>query len=167
VSTALTVRFTELGVALAGAKDRLRAAVAEELGRAAGNALRDALAAGTRPSFTSRTSYTGRDPWDDDRRWDERDPWDEDRTGYRDRDEDEPDDPVRVRPAGVPPAIAVGLGLWRWWLCRSGSWRGAIALGVAAGVTTVLGGPVIRAVLATIAVAADLLSPAPLTLNTR
>ena len=169
MSTALTLRFAELGLALAGAKDRLRSAVAEELGRVAGNAIRDALVAGARPPFSQRPSYSARDPWDEDRRWDERDPWDDHRGAYAGRyEDDEPTDELHDKPpAGVPPAVAVSLGLWRWWLSRSGSWRGAIAIGLVAGVTTVLGGPLVRAVLATLVVAAELLSPAPLTLDAR
>jgi hypothetical protein len=169
MSGPLVTRLAELAVALTVAKDRLRSAVAEEIGRAAGSALRDALAAGAGRPVVSRPSYAPRDPWDDDRRWDERDPWEDDRTAYRDRhDCDEPDDePTDARPAGIPPAVAVGLGLWRWWLGRRGSWRIAVALGLAAGVTTVLGGPALRAALATLAAAAELLSPTALALDTR
>ena len=168
MTSPLVTRLAELAVALAVAKDRLRVAVAEELGRAAGNALRDALAAGADRPAVARPGYAPRDPWDEERRWDERDPWEDDRTAYRDRyDDDEPDEPTDTRPVGIPPAVAVGLGLWRWWLGRKGSWRVAVALGLAAGLTTVLGGPAVRAALATLAAAAELLAPAPLALDTR
>jgi hypothetical protein len=122
------------------------------------------LAAGTGRSVASRSSDSAREPWDDERRWDGPDPWEDDRSSYRDPDDsdEEPPDPG---PAGVPPAVAVGLGLWRWWLCRSGSWRGAVALGLVASVTTVLGGPVVRAVLTTLAAAAELLAPASLVID--
>lgn len=167
MSSPLTLRFAEAALALAGAKDRLRVAVAEELGRAAGSAIRDVLATGAGRAPAPRSPYSHRDSWSDERRWDERDPWDDDRRGYRDRyDYDEPDDEPSVsQPAGVPPALAVGLGLWRWWLGRSGSWRVAVTLGLAGSFTAFLGGPSIRVILATLAAAAELLSPTPLLLD--
>lgn len=169
----LALRFTELALALTGAKDRLRVVVAEELGRAAGSAIRDTLTAGARSAPVQRPNYSTRDPWNDERRWDERDPWDDNRGMYRDRYEDDdrddetPDSQRDSQPAGIPPTVAVSLGLWRWWLGRSGSWRWAVALGLVAGVTTALGGPAVRAVLATLAVAAELLSPTPLVFDPR
>lgn len=159
----LTMRFGELAIALAGAKDRLRVAVAEELGRAAGSALRDILTAGSDRALVARPSYPRRD-WDEDRRWGEPDPWDEDRyEPARSRyEDDEPDDEHDApQTAGVPQPLAVGLGLWRFWLTR-GSWRGAVTVGIVAGLTAVVGGPVVRAVLTTLAVAAELLTPVPL-----
>jgi hypothetical protein len=169
MSSSLALRFGELAVALASAKDRLRVAVAEELGRTAGSAIRDMLAASVGRSVVPRSSYSARDAWDDQRRWDERDPWDDDRSRYRDRYEydESTEDPPDHRPAGVPPAIVVGLGLWRWWLYRSGNWRGAVALGLAASATAFLGGPVIRAALVTLSAAAELLSPSPLAFDPR
>ena len=160
----LALRFAELALALAGAKDRLRVTVAEELGRSAGSAIRDILTPGTGPAIISPPRYSGRDAWDDDRRWDERDPWDEDRyEPARPRDEDD-DEPTDTRPAGIPQPLAIGLGLWRWWLSR-GSWRGAVTVGLIAGVSALVGGPIVRAVLTTLAVAAELLTPAPLVLE--
>lgn len=161
----LTLRFAELALALAGAKDRLRVAVAEELGRAAGGALRDMLSGSGRP-LAVRPSYPRRDDWDGDRGWGEPDPWDDDRyEPARSRyTEDEPDEEPDTRPATVPQPLAIGLGLWRWWLTR-GSWRSAVAVGLFAGLTAVMGGPVVRAVLTTLAVAAELLTPAPLALE--
>lgn len=167
MSRPLTLRLTELAFAMAGAKDRLRVVVAEELGRAAGCALRDLLAADAGCAPVSRSPYSGRDHRSDERRWDARDPWDDDRTDYRDPyDDDQPEDePQDVKHGGVPPVVAVGLGLWRWWLGRSGSWRAAITVGLAAGLAAVLGGPTVRAILATLAAAAELLSPTPLLLD--
>jgi hypothetical protein len=163
MTSPLATRFAELALTLAGARDRLRVAVAEELGRAAGTAIRDLLAADAGRVTVPRSPYAGRDGWADERRWDERDPWDDGRSGYRGRyEDDEPAEEQRdERPAGIPPAVVVGLGLWRWWLGRSGSWRGAVTLGLAASLTALLGGPAVRAVLATLAAAAELLSPAP------
>ena len=109
----LALRFTELALALAGAKDRLRVAVAEELGRAAGGAIRDALTPGTKSAVISRPRYSARDTWDDDRRWDERDPWDEDRyepVRPRDEDNEHDDESTDTRPAGIPQPLAIGLG---------------------------------------------------------
>ena len=125
------------------------------------SAIRDMLARCGR-TVVPRSPYTSRDQWSDERRWDERDPWEDDRPGYREKyDYDEPDEAPRdAKPVGVPPAVAVGLGLWRWWLCRSGNWRAALTLGLGAGVTAFLGGPTIRVILATLAAAAELLSPA-------
>lgn len=163
----LTLRFGELALALAGAKDRLRVAVAEELGRAAGGAIRDMLSGPVRP-LAVRPSYPRRDNWEEDRRWGEPDPWDEDRyepSRPRYDTDEEPDEEVDHPRPGVPPPLAIGLGLWRWWLTR-GSWRGAVTVGVIAGLTAVVGGPVVRAVLTTLAVAAELLTPAALTIET-
>ena len=162
MNTPLALRLTELALALAGAKDRLRLAVAEELGRVAASTLRDWVGAESSRLPVVRSAYREADSWNEDRRWDARDPWEEDRyepsRSREDPEEESADDPA----PGIPPAVAIGLGLWRWWLGRRGSWRGGLALGLTAGVLSVLGGPTLRAALAALAAATDLLTPTPL-----
>jgi hypothetical protein len=62
-----------------------------------------------------------------------------------------------VNPA-LPLAAAAGIHAVRWWIGRRGTLLGAVAAGLGVGVLGLAGGPLVRAALAALTAAADLLS---------
>ena len=139
---------------------RVRTAVAGELARAVGQAVRQvvqALAAGRPDPEAPDPAYdrprAGR--WADD----PNDDWDRSPAGWTD---DPDDDPGRgpgdaVRP-GLTAAVAAGVAAARWWVGRRGTLAAAAAVGVGVGLLGVLGGPVARTAVAVLAAAADVLA---------
>ena len=134
--------LTGLSRTMADLKERVRLAVAGELGRAVSRAVQQvvqAIVAGQedRPSTPPR--------WDDE--------------------DDDPFDTAPPPPA--PPAIAVrsdlstavtaGVQAARWWIARQGTLAMAAGVGLGVGLLGVLGGPLARTVVAMMAVTADIL----------
>lgn len=167
-----------LGRTLAGLKERVRVAVAGELGRAVSGAVQQvvqAVGAGhadpPRPGHRAPPHHAPRRGWDDadgddTRRGRPRDPWDDDRVDTDEDDRDRPhgapvpsDDSPTTSPA-VTTAVAAGVSAARWWLGRRGTRLAAAGLGLGVGLLGVLGGPVARTAVAVLAAAADLLAAA-------
>jgi hypothetical protein len=159
-------RLVRLAETLGQLKVRVREAVATELGRAVADAVRDLLTAVLRARPVSEQDADERrfrsrptDPWVDD----DPDPWADDEP----RD-DPDDDRLRPQPDSSPtspprsaswaPALTVGVVLTRWLLVHRLRLWSYLGVGVALGAAVLAGGPVVRAVLAAVATAADLVS---------
>jgi hypothetical protein len=165
VTALVTSRLCDLAATLADLKVRVRTAIASELGRTIGAAVRDVLVVALthRLATPARPAYA--DGWSDEEerdRWGEprpaRDPWDDPKTGERyptTRSRGDYDSPPAV-PAAA--AVAVGVQVGRWWLSRHGGLTGAVAAGVLVATLGLASGPVARAALAVLAATADVLS---------
>ncbi|WP_157469998.1 hypothetical protein [Gemmata sp. SH-PL17] len=140
----VTTKLTGLAGTMAELKERVRIAVAGELGRAVGDAVRQVVQAVVaerpEPPAARRPPASRWDDEDEDDRdgWDRpRDPWGE--TG-RDRNDDDDDydrsrgsrraTPTRHEPpiaepsavsASMTAAVAAGVYVARWWLVRRGT----------------------------------------------
>lgn len=140
-------RLVHLTDTLNQLKDRVREAVAGEMGRIVSETVRDVLTAILRPDPhdepRSRVEYRSSNDPDD---------WEEDRS-YR-----MADSPQRevIRKTPFAAAVSVGLLVWRWlWQRRFPLWP-CLGAGAIAGVATYHGGPVVHASLSAVASAADL-----------
>ncbi len=171
----IRTQLSRLAGTIAELKERVRTAVAGELGRAVAGAVQQVVQAAVagradapRPEFPPayrRPAPPGR--WDDeddedDDRWGRpRDPWADDPDDEYDR-AGRPaaplrhDDPPPADP-GVTAAVAAGVAAARWWVTRKGTWLAA-GLGLGIGLLGVLGGPVVRTTVALVAAAADVLA---------
>lgn len=165
-------QLTGLARTIADLKERVRVAVAGELGRAVSGAVQQvvqAVVAG-RPDPPPAYHRPRPDRWDDEDdgdRWGRpRDPWAEDPDDEYDRDRRHAA-PVRhdAPPAGPPSAdpgvtVAVAAGVYaaRWWVARKGTWLAAAGLGLGVGLLGALGGPVARTAVAVLTATADLLA---------
>jgi hypothetical protein len=175
VTSVIRTQLTGLGRTIADLRERVRVAVAGELGRAVAGAVQQvvqAVVAGRAdpprpepPAYRPRT-----DRWDDedeDDRWGRpRDPWADDPHDAYDRDrrpaapgrhDAPPRDPPPDDP-GVAVAVAAGVAAARWWAARKGTWLAAAGLGLGVGLLGVLGGPLARTAVAVVAATADILS---------
>ena len=150
--------------------------MATELGRVVADAVRDLLTAvlRSRPvvdedADEQRFRQRPADPWADRRP--PRDPWaDDDPDPWADDEprDDPDDDRLRHQPDPSPTspprspswasALSVGVVLTRWLLVYRLRLWSYLGVGVALGATALAGGPVVRAVLAAVATAADLVS---------
>lgn len=167
----MKAQLSGLAETLAGLRERVRAAVAGELGRAVGDAVRQvvqAVVADRAEPPRPRTPASRWDDEDDDDRegWGRpRDPWhdlsDEDVDGYsprtRTRLEPPSDEPLAAS-ASVPTAVAAGVFVTRWWLLRRGTLLAAAGLGLGVGLLGVAGGPLARAAVAVLAATAEVLT---------
>jgi len=181
VTGIMKTQLTGLAGTMADLKERVRIAVAGELGRAVGDAVRQvvqAVVAGRPEPPPVRRPPSSR--WADEDEEDRdgwgrpRDPW-----GYTDRDPDGDDDydrgrgARRVTPtrhevptdeppaavsAGVTAAVAAGVYVARWWLFRRGTLLAAAGLGLGVGLLGVIGGPLARTAVAVLAATADVLT---------
>jgi hypothetical protein len=172
----LCAPLARLAGQLADLKERVRAAVAGELGRAVSGAVQQvvqAVAAGrpVPPPAAPRPPAGRWDDLDEAGRWDRpRDRWADDPDGDDEYDAG-PDrsnrraaparhDATPVTPpaeAGVTAAVAAAVYAARWWLGRRGTWLAAAGLGVGVGLLGVLGGPAARTAVAVLAAVGDLL----------
>ncbi len=175
-------QLTGLAGTMAELKERVRIAVAGELGRAVGDAVRqvvEAVVAGRSEPPPVRRPPSSR--WADEEE-DDRDGWGRTRDPWGDTDRDrEPDDdddygrdrvgrrgtptrheaPIAEPPAvstGVPAAVAAGVYVARWWLVRRGTLLAAAGLGLGVGLLGVIGGPLARTAVAVLAATADVLT---------
>lgn len=165
----IRTQLTGLARTIADLRERVRIAVAGELGRAISGAVQQviqAVVAGQadppRPSATYQRSSPSR--WEDSEdRWNRPyDPWTDDPDDAYDRDRHSaapvPSDAPPVPDRGVTPAIAAGVYAARWWLGRQGTLLAAATLGLGIGLLGVLGGPIARTAVAVLAATADILS---------
>jgi hypothetical protein len=179
VTEVIRTQLTGLAATIADLKDRVRAAVAGELGRAVSGAVQQVVQAvvvgrADPPWPEPPPAYRRASPG----RWDEKDeddgghwgrpgdPWADDPDDEYDRDR-RPTAPLRdgATPADPPPtdpgvtaAVAAGVYAARWWVTRRGTWLAAVGLGLGVGLLGVLGGPVARTAVAVLAATADILS---------
>lgn len=170
-------QLTGLAGTMAELKERVRVAVAGELGRAVGDAVRQVVqavvAGNTKPTPAPRPAASRWDEDDEDDRdgWGRtRDPWaagrdeeddDYDRGAHRTtpkRHEAPTDEPPTAVSAGVTAAVAAGVYVARWWLVRRGTLLAAAGLGLGVGLLGVIGGPLARTAVAVLAATADVLT---------
>jgi hypothetical protein len=167
VTTLVRRQLADLAAFVSNLKERVKVAVAGELSRAVGDAVREvvgAVVAGrvlAPPRPGPRGPWAGRDDRDDG--WGRpRDPWadDPDDDGY-DPDRGEGDD----RAAGPPPgarvtvAVAAGAAVARWWAGRAGGGvLAAAGVGLGVGLVGLLGGSLARTAVAVLAAAADIVA---------
>ena len=167
----MKAQLNGLAETLAGLRERVRAAVAGELGRAVGDAVRQVVQAVVADRAEPPRPRTPASRWDDDDEDDRggwgrpRDPWhdrrDEDEGDYsprtRTRHEPTPDEPPAAG-ASVSAAVAAGVFVTRWWLLRRGTLLAAAGLGLGVGLLGVAGGPLARAAVAVLAATAEVLT---------
>lgn len=152
-------RLTRLAAALGDLTERVRQAVAAELGRLIGDTARDLVAAiAGGPALTEhrdRTPSSGRrrtpDPWDDEDEWDQADPG-----------PDLAPEPADNSPASPTSrwmsALTAGVSVARRLIHTAAPpWAGAAA-GLAVAGLVLVGGPVVRAAVAAVHMAAGLLA---------
>jgi hypothetical protein len=174
----VTKQLTGLAGTMAELKERVRIAVAGELGRAVGDAVRQVVQA----VVAGRTEPPVRRPpasrWDDEDE-DDRDGWGRPRDpwGDTDREPDDDDDYGRDRgihrgtptrhetPIAEPAvstsstaAVTAAVFVTRWWLLRRGTLWAAAGLGLGVGLLGVIGGPLARTAVAVLAATADVLT---------
>ena len=150
-------RLMHLTETLHQLKDRVREAVATEMGRVVSEAIRDVLTMALRvradePSHPRPDRRYRADQWSED----DADDWDDDRS--------DPDPSPQRTPSPSAPAsswaaaLSVGVLVAKWlWGHRVPLWP-CLGVGVLATVATLNGGPVLRASLAALATAADLVN---------
>lgn len=147
----LADRIQRLGDTLSTLRRRVREAVATELGRAVGEAVQDVLrtvVAGSAPApaYSARTA----DEYDDEPDWD--DPPHRYATPAT-RIPNESIPPVEAR---LPTAVVTGLAAARWATERRLPTWASAGVGIVAMAVAWCGGPVVQAVTAAVAAAADL-----------
>ncbi len=138
-------------------KDRVREAVATEMGRVVSDAIRDVLTTALRVRAEEPPH-----PRPDHRY--RADQWSEDNPDDWGDDQQDPDPAARRMPSPPAPpsswaaALSVGVLVAKWlWGHRVPLWP-CVGVGVLATVATLNGGPVLRASLAALATAADLVN---------
>ena len=150
-------RLIHLTETLHHLKDRVREAVATEMGRVVSEAIRDVL--------TTALRVRAEDPSQPrpDRRY-RAEEWNEDDPDSWDDDQQDPDPSPRRMPSPPAPssswaaALSVGVMVVKWlWGHRVPLWP-CLGMGVLATVATLNGGPVVRASLAALGTAADLVN---------
>jgi hypothetical protein len=166
-------QVNRLAGVLADLKARVRAALAGEIARAVAGAVQEvvrAVVAGqaerTPPQPTPAFHRPGGSRWDDGDgdwgrsrdSWDDRDDWDDDGASARPGVSRWSDDPCPPAAPVVPTAVAAGVHVGRWWLSRKGTLLAALVAGLAVGLLGLAGGPTVRAAVATLATAADLVA---------
>ena len=150
-------RLVQLTETLHQLKDRVREAVATEMGRVVSDAIRDVLTTALRvraedPSHPRPDHQYQTDQWSAD----DADDWDDDRSDPDPSSRRIPSPPAPASPWAAALSVGVLVAKWLWghrvplWPCAG--------VGVLAGVATFHGGPVVRASLAALAAAADLVS---------
>ena len=150
-------RLIHLTATLHHLQDRVRDAVATEMGRVVSDAVRDVLTAALRArlgeSAPTRPDHRYRaDPWSDD----DADDWDDDQPDPDESPRRTPPPPATASPWAAALSVGVLVAKWLWghrvplWPC--------MGVGVLAAAATLTGGPVVRASLAALAAAADLVN---------
>ncbi|QDU21339.1 hypothetical protein [Urbifossiella limnaea] len=166
MTTLVRRQLADLAAFVANLKERVKVAVAGELSKAVGDAVKEVVGAVLAGRVLAPPRPSPRGQWTDrdDGRGRPREPWADD----RDDDDDDPDrEAVGDRDTGPPPtarvtvAVAAGAAAARWWAGRAGG--GVLApagIGLGVGLVGLLGGSLARAVVAVLAAAADILAAA-------
>jgi hypothetical protein len=168
LATLAQERVLRLTATLSNLRDRVREAVAGEMGRAVGDAVRDLLTAALHRQAPSPPTYSRYGPGPSRAHEDEpEDPWDDEEDGHeplpvRHRIE-ESESPTATPEAASPPkrwatAVTVGFALARWLVTRRLPTLPAIAAGIVATAVLISGGSLVPTSLATLEVARDLLA---------
>ncbi len=153
-------RLQQLASTLATLHERVRDAVASEMGKAVGETLRDLLTAilnrnATRTSRPPERHYEAASP-SSARHWsDDDDDWRDDRVPMSSPTFTEPS-PAPISPQPVD-AVRLGFGLAHWLLQRRVPVLAGIGFGLAAGLATMSSYPLVQTALAVIAAATELL----------
>ncbi len=154
----LVQRLRHLTDTLSTLRERVREAVATELGQAVGQAVQDVLqtlASGRtnhlRPTAGSRSrSSTATAAWDDDS-----DRWDDESVAVRKPDATNSD---KRHPNRCLAAVGTATRIWTWWRTQRGpAWMG-LGLGLLAGAAAWTGGPLLTAGLSLAGATLDLLA---------
>lgn len=159
----VTRRLNHLAETIADLKEQVRTAIATELGRAVGTAVRDVLVI----ALTGRFVATAIDPyppsgrgWDDTASDDwnrERHSWDE--SPIHSHDEDNPGSQPDSVPVPAAVAIAVGVHVGRWWLIRrGGNLAGSVGIGILVTSLGLAGGAAAQALIAVLTATADVMT---------
>ena len=161
----VSAHLAELSTYLQDLSHRVRASVAEAMGNTVGRIVKDSLQRlWTRPveSEPSRPRRYYSDYHDDD--W--HDGRQDERWHREDADYTEPEpDSTRLQPGPTPKTVAalsaaaMFMRAAGWWLCRRGSWLGALSIGAVVGAVAWLGGPLITTGLGFAEAAGELISP--------
>ncbi|MFO0799674.1 MAG: hypothetical protein U0804_19560 [Gemmataceae bacterium] len=159
--TALVRRqLAELAAFVANLKERVKVAVAGELSKAVGEAVKEVVGAAIAGRVLAPPRQAPRGRWDhpDDDWRRPHDPWADDPDDEYDRDD--VSDPERPAPAArAAVAIAAGAAVARWWAGRAGGGLlVAAGLGLGVGLLGLLGGALAGAAVAALAAAADILT---------
>jgi hypothetical protein len=166
-SSAAASRLTRLTESLVDLRERVRTAVAEELGRAIAETVRDLVTLAmnqrmpTPESYRSRTSrYESRDGWSDSSDdWDDFDAGRARPSDYAAHETHHPRSGVSalaVEPSRAA-AIALGVTVVRWWLRRNGTVFGSVSAGLAVGIVALSGGTLTQVGLSIVKAISDLL----------
>ena len=150
-------RLIHLTETLHQLKDRVREAVATEMGRVVADAVRDVLTAALRVRADEPSHPRP------DRRY-RADEWSEDDPDFWDDDRPDPDPSPRRTPSPPAPAspwaaaLSVGVLVTKWLWGHRVPLGPCVGVGALATAATLHGGPVLRASLAALATAADLVN---------
>jgi hypothetical protein len=159
----ITEKLHELASNLETLKTRVRLALADEMAKAVGAAVRDILIVALCERFATVSASSGRpyhssDP-SDWRSGYEHDAWDDDdshvdypRSTWR-----EPATSAPVPPIPTAAAVAVGVHIGRLWFRRQGSMSLSLGVGALATIAGLSGGVATRAILAVLTAGVDLL----------
>ena len=170
LSTLAQTRILQLTQTLTDLRERVREAVATEMGRAIGDAVRDLLAAvlHRRPSLPDPRSWKPRassrrpdrardDPWNDESEWED--------PHHPDEDLEEPDFPS---PKPAPPvlspttrwstAVTMGAAVAHWGLQRKMSMDRLLTLGMVTAVITLTAGTILQSSFSALDIARELLA---------
>ena len=165
MTTLVRRQLADLAAFVANLKERVKVAVAGELSKAVGDAVKEVVGAVIAGRVLAPPQPSQKGPWNtrDDGWGRPREPWADDRDDDYDTDRETADAPAAGPPSGarVTAAVAAGAAVARWWAGRAGGGVFAPA-GIGLGVSLVglLGGSLARAAIAVLAAAADILAAA-------
>ena len=159
-------RLVRLTQTLGVLKERVREAVATEMGRVVADAVRDVLTAALRhrpvetgePDRPRDYRRAESDPWADD----EPDPWEPKRSAYPERDErtyrSQPEETITPAPrTGWAKAVSVGMSVVKWLHARRLPLWPCVGFGALVGAVSVSSGRLVRAIVAAVVTAVDLI----------
>jgi hypothetical protein len=158
VTGIVTAKMQGLAASIAELKVRLRHVLASELAEQVAAAVADVVRAVlVGREFAGYSSPQSSPTWRDEDPWSDVDVDSVD--GYRRGGSPHTvhHEKSAVNPA-LPLAAAAGIHAVHWWIGRRGTLLGAVAAGLGIGVLGLAGGPLVRAALAALTAAADLLA---------
>ena len=162
-------RILRLTDTLSQLRDRVREAVASEMGRAIGDAVRDLLTAvlhrgssplvnptpPPRPSSSRYYEDQPEDPWNEDPDWEEPHP---PRSRPEEQENPLPESAPQSTARSWTTAVTMGAALARWCLQRKMPTLRSISLGIVTAVVTLSAGPILQSSLSALDIARDLLA---------